>query len=269
MKEFSQRIVVCKISLMFNGPIRAGNRGGNGLFRWDNIKDDKHRENYLGHSINAPVGRWQKGKDLGWYGKETKETNEAKEATSHANNQEVLRLKQLEADAMAAALGLKAKRSSKSNVSQQEIVRLLKLDKESTDEVNNAFDPDSIAAQKGLGFGRLDTATFKPKYSNDAIASDDSEIDNISKHKDRYVEDGEALNLDNAQSAQSKRKHLDDNKASNERSKHENKYGDNDGSKKHKKDKKEKKKSSQKEKKDKKEKKRDKKHSHKRDDESD
>jgi hypothetical protein len=31
-------------------------------FKWDDVKNDKYRENYLGHSVNAPVGRWQKGK---------------------------------------------------------------------------------------------------------------------------------------------------------------------------------------------------------------
>jgi hypothetical protein len=30
-------------------------------FNWDDVKADKHRENYLGHSVKAPVGRWQKG----------------------------------------------------------------------------------------------------------------------------------------------------------------------------------------------------------------
>ncbi|GKB36163.1 tubulin alpha-1 chain [Tanacetum coccineum] len=28
---------------------------------WDDVKVDKYRENYLGHSLKAPVGRWQKG----------------------------------------------------------------------------------------------------------------------------------------------------------------------------------------------------------------
>jgi hypothetical protein len=31
------------------------------VFKWDDVKTDKHRENYLGHSLSAPVGRWQKG----------------------------------------------------------------------------------------------------------------------------------------------------------------------------------------------------------------
>ncbi|GAB2266946.1 hypothetical protein Dimus_001933 [Dionaea muscipula] len=30
-------------------------------FQWDDVKVDNHRKNYLGHSIKAPVGRWQKG----------------------------------------------------------------------------------------------------------------------------------------------------------------------------------------------------------------
>lgn len=33
-------------------------------FSWEDVKADKHRENYLGHSLKAPVGRWQKGKNL-------------------------------------------------------------------------------------------------------------------------------------------------------------------------------------------------------------
>lgn len=30
-------------------------------FSWEDVKQDKYREYYLGHSLMAPVGRWQKG----------------------------------------------------------------------------------------------------------------------------------------------------------------------------------------------------------------
>jgi hypothetical protein len=60
------------------------------------VKTDKHRENYLGHSLHAPVGRWQQGKDLTWYAKEGKQDE------SHI--EEIKAIKEAEADVMAELL---------------------------------------------------------------------------------------------------------------------------------------------------------------------
>ncbi|KAH7961277.1 hypothetical protein HPB52_006407 [Rhipicephalus sanguineus] len=80
-------------------PVRGGTRGGADQFNWEDVKDDKYRENYLGHSLRAPVGRWQKGKDLTWYAKEKQQ------AASTSRQSEVAAAKKAEEEAMLAALG--------------------------------------------------------------------------------------------------------------------------------------------------------------------
>lgn len=39
----------------------TGARGGRDQFNWESVKSDKDREFYLGHSVKATTGRWQKG----------------------------------------------------------------------------------------------------------------------------------------------------------------------------------------------------------------
>lgn len=46
----------------------TGARGGRAEFSWDNVKSDKDREFYLGHSVKATTGRWQKGTLLDSWG---------------------------------------------------------------------------------------------------------------------------------------------------------------------------------------------------------
>ncbi|RDX55234.1 hypothetical protein OH76DRAFT_1339605 [Lentinus brumalis] len=78
-------------------PVRGGTRGGQAEFKWADVSQDKDRENYLGHSINAPTGRWQKNKDIHWY------TREGPQGDAE-RREEIRRIKEAEAEALAAAL---------------------------------------------------------------------------------------------------------------------------------------------------------------------
>jgi hypothetical protein len=133
---------------LFGPPIReASARGGSGRFNWDDVKkDEKFRDTYLGHSLRAPVGRWQKGKDLTWYAKATP-TNAADEKARQKEDRlaEIRKIKEAEEEALAEALGFKVQRKVKTEgVSQEELASALK-------------DEDvEVERAQGLGFGKFD-----------------------------------------------------------------------------------------------------------------
>ncbi|KKZ66593.1 hypothetical protein EMCG_07707 [[Emmonsia] crescens] len=98
---------------------KEGSRGGRDSFKWSDVKDSTHRENYLGHSLMAPVGRWQQNRDLSWYAKgdqDPKDTPEEAAAKRRAEREEEIKLvKEAEQEALARALGLPVAPKSSSN----------------------------------------------------------------------------------------------------------------------------------------------------------
>ncbi|KAK9917430.1 hypothetical protein WJX75_004300 [Coccomyxa subellipsoidea] len=132
---------------LYNGPPRGGTRGGADQFSWDNVKADKDREYYLGHSVKALTGRWQKGKDVYWY---TREKGDAGDSAAAA---ELLAVKQREEELMAEALGIKPKvvRAPKQpQLDQREMAQLMSKDaEEGGDEEARDREAERI---KGLGY---------------------------------------------------------------------------------------------------------------------
>lgn len=136
-------------------PSRDGVRGGKDQFEWESIKTDKHRENYLGHSVMAPVGRWQKGKDLTWYAKD-KQTKVKQQQTERN------KVKQLEEEAMAAALGFGTIKKKTTALTKQEIAETLKRGQTERDSGN-------VERVEGMGFGSSRAAMMDSNRSNDGF----------------------------------------------------------------------------------------------------
>ena len=122
------------------------NSGGRGDFKWEDVRDSQHRENYLGHSLMAPVGRWQKNKDLSWYAKN--DTSEAANAAAEARREEIKRVKQAESDALSKALGYEPIDRSEGNANDTPIRQ-----KDVEKAIKETADGDDEAGAKGVGFG--------------------------------------------------------------------------------------------------------------------
>ncbi|NXQ46409.1 MMTA2 protein, partial [Catharus fuscescens] len=103
------------------GSSRGGVRGGQDQFSWEDVKTDKQRENYLGNSLMAPVGRWQKGKDLTWYAKGKKDT-----APQLSREEELAAVRLAEQEAMMAALGYKNLKRQPTGLSKEDLAEVCK-----------------------------------------------------------------------------------------------------------------------------------------------
>ncbi|KAL9870524.1 multiple myeloma tumor-associated protein 2 isoform 1-T2 [Geothlypis trichas] len=111
------------------GSSRGGVRGGQDQFSWEDVKTDKQRENYLGNSLMAPVGRWQKGKDLTWYAKGKKDTG-----PPLSREEELAAVRLAEQEAMMAALGYKSLKRQPTGLSREDLAEVCKRDGGERDE---------------------------------------------------------------------------------------------------------------------------------------
>lgn len=98
---------------------KEGSRGGQGDFKWADVQNSSRREHYLGHSLMAPVGRWQKGRDLNWYAKTDDSSSNSEDPAAKSARErkdEIKRIQEAEQDALARALGLSVPDRSNANL---------------------------------------------------------------------------------------------------------------------------------------------------------
>ncbi|XP_041804197.1 multiple myeloma tumor-associated protein 2 [Chelmon rostratus] len=115
---------------MFGSSRSGGVRGGQDQFNWDDVKADKHRENYLGNSLMAPVGRWQKGKDLTWYAKDKKGSRPL------SKEEELAAVKAAEHEALMAALGHKNIKRQPTGLTKEDLADVCRREEADGEERN-------------------------------------------------------------------------------------------------------------------------------------
>ena len=127
---------------------KEGSRGGRGEFKWSDVQSSSHREHYLGHSLMAPVGRWQQGRDLNWYAKADEDGEGAAEKAARERKEEIRKVKEAEQDALARALGFEVAPKNPNLEALGDRKEIDKILKESADD-------NAEEATTGVGFGGM------------------------------------------------------------------------------------------------------------------
>lgn len=94
----------------------------------------------------APVGRWQKNKDLSWYAKN--DNSPAALSAAEARKEEIRKIKEAEQDALSKALGYEPVDRSGVNANQTPLGQ-----KEVEKAIKETAEGDEESGAKGIGFG--------------------------------------------------------------------------------------------------------------------
>ncbi|XP_015901071.1 uncharacterized protein LOC107434161 [Ziziphus jujuba] len=200
-------------------PTRGGVRGGRDQFSWDDVKVDKHRENFLGHSIKAPVGRWQKGKDLHWYTRDKTSSS----ADMEAAKEEIKRVKEQEEQAMREALGLAPKRSSQpqgSRLDKHEFSELVKRGSTAEDVGEGHADAAHV---HGLGFSRANRPYMESSSHQPAVKDVLPEVKTVAMPSSSTIktDEGEAEDEDGRKKRKREEKKQEKHERREKRERHE------------------------------------------------